>query len=212
MRFQAIASDPVAAGAAIGRPFEGHFQRHHPAQRSAGDECQLADPESVEEAPLGAGLVARRDGREGRTVLETRVRVPGRWSRGAVAAAEQVGAQDAEPVRVERPAGADEGRPPITGRIGGTGERMDDEDLGRHRRTRPIVAIGHGERGERLARFEVEGPERHGFDAPGLDRAAVGGWRRLVRRRHLRIGEGIGHEAEPTRSPCALPSVAARIA
>ena len=56
-----MASGPVAAGAAIGRTWldrrgslEGDLEGDHPAERAAGDEGELPDPEGVEEPPLGA--------------------------------------------------------------------------------------------------------------------------------------------------------------
>ena len=155
MPFQAIASAPVAAGAAIGRtvptavrPLEGDLEGHHPAERAAGDEGEAPDPQRVEERPLGPGLVARGDGREGRPVGLPGPRVdigrPGR----AVAAAEQVGAEDADPGRVEGPPRPDERRPPVAGRVGAAGEGVDDEDLGRLGGPRAVVAIGDAERRE----------------------------------------------------------------
>jgi hypothetical protein len=35
------------------RSLEGELKRDHPAERPAGDESELADPEHIEEAPLG---------------------------------------------------------------------------------------------------------------------------------------------------------------
>ena len=54
------------------------------------------------------GLVARGRLREGGPVRLAGRGVDGRRAGGPVAAAEEVGAQDADPVGVERPAGADE--------------------------------------------------------------------------------------------------------
>ena len=79
--FQATAIGPVAAGAAIGMtvrtasgPGQGDLERDHAAERAADDEVQPVDAERVEQPPLGARLVARRDRREGRAVRPARSR------------------------------------------------------------------------------------------------------------------------------------------
>ena len=65
-------------------PLQGDFQGDHAAQRSAHREGQLADPQRVEEAPLGPGLIADRDaaGTRGRTACRSRgCAKSGRWCR-----------------------------------------------------------------------------------------------------------------------------------
>ncbi len=89
------------------RALERDLERDHPAQRAAGDDGPAVDAEGVGEGPQGPGLVAGGDGGEPRSVGPAGDRVDRRGSRRAVAAAEQVRAQDADGVRVE---GAARGR------------------------------------------------------------------------------------------------------
>ena len=58
------------------RPRERHLERDHPAERAADDEREPLDPERVEQPPLRARLVPRRDRRERRR--RTVGRSPGR--------------------------------------------------------------------------------------------------------------------------------------
>ena len=82
MWFQAIAIGPVAAGAAIGTTWRtaagrasADLEGDHAAERAADDQRDRIDAERVEQAPIGRGLVARRDRRERRAVRPARSRV-----------------------------------------------------------------------------------------------------------------------------------------
>ena len=61
--------------------------------------------------------------------------------------------------------GADERRPPVAGRVGRPGERMDHEDL-RRVRAGAVVAIGEGDGQARAAGLELERPEVGGMIRP----------------------------------------------
>ena len=54
-----MGSTPDAAGRS-----SGDLERDHAAERAAGDERDAADAQCIEQAPLGARLVAGRDRRE----------------------------------------------------------------------------------------------------------------------------------------------------
>ncbi len=165
MWFQAMASAPVAAGAAIGMTWSTARGRSSatsrviiPPRRPAGDEREPPDAQAVGEGPDGAGLVAGRGLGEGGAPRLAGGGVDGGRPGGPVAAAEQVGAQDADPVGVEGPPGPDERRPPVAGGVGRAGERVDDQHL---RRVRPGAVVpvgeGHGQGGAALERRTARG-------------------------------------------------------
>ena len=134
-------------------------------------------PERVERAATGhaPGRAVETAGNAapyGRPVGGSSRRRAGR----AVAAAEQVGAQDADPIGVERPPGPDERRPPVAGRVGRAGEGVDDERPAARRRARAVVAVGDGQLGQRRARRRGgTAPSRRGLEPAGPERAAPGG-------------------------------------
>ena len=95
----------------------------------------LVDAEGVEQAPQVAAAWSRVE-TAGKVVPIWRAgpRVDGGRTGRAVPATEQVGAQDADAVRVERPARPDEWLPPVAGRVGRAGQGVDDHDLRRRPR------------------------------------------------------------------------------
>ena len=98
-------------------------------------------PSASSSAHCAARLVARRDRWEARPYGRP-VAVDGRRAGRAVAAAEQVRAEDAEPIRVQRSARTDERLPPVAGCVRRAGQGMDDDDL----RRRPRSAVRRGDR------------------------------------------------------------------
>ena len=236
MWFQATAIGPVAAGAAIGmtvRTASGRVSATSSATMPPSEppttRSSRVDAERVEEPPLGARLVAGRDRRERRAVRPPGPRV-GRGRAGrAVAAAEQVGAQDAEPVRVERPARPDERLPPVAGRVGRAGQGVDDEDLRRvrrapgrragRRRSGPAGACRRRARTARARPFRGgrsrsgDGPSRLGTPSREVPRSGLGSsgradelavGRRLGGRggeRLLEVGDEVVDVLEADRQP-----------
>ena len=190
-------------------PQQGDLEGDHAAQRAADDEGDVARSPSASSrrhwarawsrvvtagnaAPYGRPVARVDRGRAGRPV----------------AAAEQVGAQDADPVRVERPARADERRPPVAGGVGRAGQGVDDEDLRRVARGRTVVAVGDGQLGQRLPVVQLERPE---LDATRAGRSRSGerpsrGGAPTASRPVVRTP---GHPAAPTSSPSADASAVA---
>ena len=119
-------------------------------------------------AHWAAAWSACRDRREARAV---RTAAAARSDRGrarrAVAAAQEVGAEHADPVGVERSAGADERLPPVAGRIGRTREGVDDDDLWRLAGGRAVMAVRDDQLGEWRPVREFEWPERRGLEPAG---------------------------------------------
>ena len=147
-----------------------------------------------------------RDRRERRAVRPAGPRMergrPGR----AVATAEQVGAQDADPLGVERPALADERLPPVAGRIGRPGERVDDEDLRRLAGRRAVVPVGRrSARASVVPSSSVNGPS----DTVSSRPVPVGRSAGLPSGRRPRSPGAERHPAAPTRLPSAVLSAVA---
>ena len=213
-------SAPVAAGAAIGStwptrvgPRQRDLERDHAAERAAGDERQPVDAERVERAatarapgrasrPAGTSAPYGRPGR----------RVERRRAGRAVAAAEQVGAQDADPVRVERAARPDERLPPVAGRVGRAGQRVDDERpaapsagpgrrAGTRRSARARTVAVSSANGPSAADSSRPGP-RSGDRAPRVRvaRALGAGMRRVIRPRR-RARRRSARRRSPPRAP-----------
>ena len=176
MWFQAMAIAPVAAGAAIGTTWPTPDGRSSATSRAiippseppvttAQRSMPRASARAHSARASSRAVIAGNDGPHGAAgggILERR---PGR----AVVAAEEVRAQDADDVRVEREPGADEGRPPVAGRVGRPGERVDDEHL-RRVRAGPVVAVGDREWQGRAAGLEGEPPEVGMDHPPGPER------------------------------------------
>ena len=201
---------------------EGDLQRDHPAERAADDEVDAGRCRGRRGAATGRvpGRGWRPTGRSRRTAGPVRGSMRGGAGR-AVAAAEQVGAQHADPVRVQRAARADERRPPVAGRIGRAGQGVDDDDLRRHPRGRAVMPVGDGQLRRASAVIEPNGPRstdsrrpvpgRDGRPprSPGrpghparADELAVG--RAVGRRRReglLEIGDEVVDVLEPDRQP-----------
>jgi len=131
-------------------------------------QSELADPERVEDSPLGSGLIADGDAREGSTVLLAGRRVPRGRSAGAVSAAEQICADDAVFLGVQNLAGSNQRRPPVARGIGRAGEGVDDENLAPFADRNAVVAVGDDQVGQHLARLQGEAPEPSGDDLAGL--------------------------------------------
>ena len=102
------------------RGVERPLQRLHPAQRAADRGVQALDAEVAQQRAVDRVEVADRDEGEVQPVRLARRGIGRRRSGGALAAAEQVGADDEEAVGVDRPAGPDERAPPV-GRVGVAG-------------------------------------------------------------------------------------------
>ena len=121
----------------------------------------------------------RRDGGKARAVRPAGSGIERGRSGGPVAAAEQVGADDARPLGVERAALADQRLPPVAGRVGRTGQRVDHEDLRRGVGRRAVVPVGDDQVRQRRPAFEREWPQRHGLDGrpvPGRETGRPGRW------------------------------------
>ena len=154
---------------------------------------------------MGARLVARRDRRE-----RGAERLPGPWvdrrrPGRPVAAAEQVGCEDADPVGVERPARTDEGLPPVAGRVGRPGQRVDDHDLRRCARGADRHAgmrrSAREASSRRPARTDRAPPIRDARYRSVAGPPPVRGAPTVSRPRLLRASSG--QPAAPTRSPSA---------
>ena len=202
------------------RPLQCHLEAHHPPERPAHDQRDARNSQGVEQRPVGPRLVTRGDRRERRPVRPAGCRIRAARSGRAVAAAEQVRAQDADPVRVECQARSDEGRPPVARGVRGSREGVDDEDLRRVRRTGAVVAVGDAQRGEPRPGDELERPEVAPHDPPrpergdgrrpcardGCPRPArlrpVRGWRpvRTTRAARARIAQVLRLITRPRRS------------
>lgn len=86
--------------------------RLHPAERASHCRVQLVHVQMIEQRELCGDHVLDRKEREIRAKAPARLRVDRRRPRGAIAAAEVVGADDVEEVGVQGAAGSDELLPP----------------------------------------------------------------------------------------------------
>ncbi len=91
---------------------------------------QLGDAEAFDQAPLGRNDVADRDQGKAHRVGAAGERIEGGWSGAALAAAEDIGADDEGPVGVQGETGTDEGLPPAAFATGPAiaGQGVEDED------------------------------------------------------------------------------------
>ena len=174
------------------RALQGDLQGDHAAERAAGHEREPLDAERVQQGPLGPGLVAGGDGWERLPVRLAGSRVDLDRPGCPVPAAQQVRAEDPDPVGVERPAGPDERRPPVPGRVRAAGEGMDDEDLRCLFRPGSVVPVGDAESGQARSVDEVERTEVAGHDGPRVER-------RRDRRPELGRRAGTGRLPTPRR-------------
>ena len=178
MWFQAMAIGPVAAGAAIGMTCatpSGRARATSSATMPPSDPPRTRSSRSMPSASsrrhCARAWSRGRDGREARRRTAAPVagrRTSGRSCRSGRRAGWRTGRRYA--VRVERAARADERLPPVAGRVGRAGQRVDDQDLRRRPGRRAVVAIrddqlrqhvaGVGSNGPSSTRLEPAGPRR----------------------------------------------------
>ena len=156
------------------------LQHLHPAQRAADDGADAPDPEGPAELPLHPDHVTHGDGREGAEVGSPGGRVDRGRPGGAVAAPQDVGADDEVAFRVEGAPRAEHLRPPAVG-VGRSGEGVADHHrVVAGRGEAPPGPVGDLEPLEPGARLEEERPGR---DVPARLRGDEG---------RPRGGQGIG--------------------
>ena len=138
-------------------------------------------------------------------------RIARRRAGGAVAAAEQVRAQDADAVGVERPTRPDQRLPPVAGRVGRAGQRVDDErPAAPSAGARAVVAVGDGQlrqqssrRRARTGRAPRTRAGRSPSAAPTRTRPSGRGGRRhgVIRAAPTRARRRAGLRRWPPRGP-----------
>ncbi len=133
----------------------GKLERHHAAQRPAADQQRRIDPERVEQRRQHRRLIAGAEGRQ-------RVGVGVAGARGAVAAAQQVRAQNRVLGGVDGRPFANHPLPPIAG-ARGTRERVyHQHDVVARRVDGAFQAIAHPHRINRVALLERDVAQRDG--------------------------------------------------
>ena len=123
---------------------ERPLQHLHAADRPADRRERALDAEVTEQPPVHGHEIAHGAEREAQAVGLAGGRVDRRGARRALAAAQQVRADDEQPVGVDRLAGADQVVPParprgvavMAGGVGVAGQRVADEDAVGSRRRR----------------------------------------------------------------------------
>ena len=174
------------------RPGERDLEGDHATERTAASRGRCVRPRARRGVATGPRAWSRVvTAGKSRAVRPAGRRVEGVRTGCAVPAAEQVRAQHAVACRVERSTLADQWLPPVTGRIGRTGQGVDDDDLRRRppgrarrggtRRSARGVPGRHRARTGRVDALEPAGPRGE------TDRPVVGS-----------IGR---HPAAPTRLP-----------
>jgi hypothetical protein len=164
------------------REEERPLQHLHPAQRSPHHGADAAHAQGPDQRPLQPHHVPQRHRREAPQPGAARGRVDGGGPGGAVAAAEDVGADDEVAIRIEGLAGPEHPGPPAV-HVGGAGEGMAHHH--------GVVAAGrqgapgaerHLDRGEPCAALEDHplrelGPSRLGGEEGGPCRRQRVGWK-----------------------------------
>ena len=146
-------------------PLEGLHPPHGPPDHTQ----KLIDAQKIDQMPLGLHHIADSDHREIETVGLPRLRMNGRRTRAALAAADDIGTDDEVQIRIEGLTRTDHGIPPadvlaapvMAGRMGVGGQGMEDEDGVRSvlvQMSIGFVGQGHGSQGlprfqEKLARW-----------------------------------------------------------
>ena len=165
---------------------------------------QFGDAEALDQAALGGDDVADRDQGKAHRVRAAGERIERGRSGAALAAAQDIGADDEGPIGIERPAGADEGLPPAAFAAGAAvaGEGMEDEDGV----VPGGVELAPGAVGEGNA-LQVAAPLQ-------VDRTQVGVAQLAIRLGMARLGGGVRrgrtdrrHDVQPPASLGFLPGV-----